>query len=327
MKRTSIALAIGTAITLLSVPMNGASADESYPSRPIQLILPSGAGGGTDISMRKLASLVEPALGQKIIVVNKPGSGGVVGMEAIVGAKPDGYTLGGIWNAPLTMTPHLFKVSYDTSSYTPISMSTQAGGVLCVHPDFPATSGAEFIAELKKNPSKYTYGDDGVGGTFNVTVERIFKATGASARAIPFSGASETLKTFLGGDIDIYSGTIPPVLPFVKSGEAKCLLLTSAERSSSLPDVDSLADIGVPDAATVQWRGIIAPVGVPDAVAKKLESAFMQGAQSDEFKSFMEDDGEEAVGSDAATMRKRIDDEYAAMGAIMKEMGLDKHTE
>ena len=299
-------------------------AEENYPARTIQMVIPTGAGGGTDISLRMLASLVEPILGQKIVVLNKPGGGGAVGMEAIVLAKPDGYTIGGLWNAPLTMTLHIFKVRYNTDSYTAVSLSTWAPAVFCVKPDFPAKDGESFLAELKKKPGKYTYGNDGVGGTLHLAAERIFAAKGVTARPIPFTGAGETLKTFLGGDIDIYAGSISPILPFVKDGSAKCLLLTSADRLALLPQASGLKELGIPEDETVLWRGIIAPNNLPPDRLAKLQDAFAKAAHDPKFEEFLRVRGEEARGSDGATMRKLIDSEYDALGKVIAKLGLAK---
>jgi tripartite-type tricarboxylate transporter receptor subunit TctC len=299
-------------------------AEQKFPSRPIQMVIPTAPGGGTDISLRMLASLAEPILGSRIVIVNKTGGDGTVGMAAITEAKPDGYTIGGLWNAPLTMTPHMFAVPYKPTSYVAISHATSAPLVFCTKKDFPAGDGKEFIAELKKQPDKYTYGDDGVGGTVQLSAERIFAAVGVKARAVPFAGAGETLKTFLGGDIDIYGGSIPPILPYVKQGDVKCLLLTSADRSEALPQASSLTDLGIPDVATVLWRGIIAPLGLPPDRLATLEHAFEQAAKNEKFQKFMESRGEEAIGSDSAAFRKLIDGEYAALGKVMANLGLAK---
>lgn len=317
---------ISSAALIIAVACLGTPtlAERKFPSRPIQMVVPTAPGGGTDISLRMLASLAEPILGSKIVVVNKTGGDGTVGMATITEAKPDGYTIGGLWNAPLTMTPHMFAVPYKLSSYVTISLSTSAPLVFCTRKEFPAGTGKEFIAELKKQPDKYTYGDDGVGGTVQLAAERIFVAVGVKARAVPFAGAGETLKTFLGGDIDIYGGSIPPILPYVKEGSVKCLLLTSADPSETLPQASNLSDLGIPETATVLWRGIIAPTGLPPDRLATLEHAFQQAAKNEKFQKFMESRGEEAKGADAAAFRKLIDDEYAALGKVMANLGLAK---
>lgn len=314
---------VGAALALAIVAC-GATAQDKFPSRPIEMVIPTAAGGGTDISLRMLAEIVEPLLGQKVVVVNKTGGGGAVGMAGIVSAKPDGYTIGGLWNAPLTMTPHMLPAPYKPSDYAAVSLVTWAPTILCVKAAFPANDGKAFIDELKKNPNKFTYGNDGLGGTLHLASERVFQKLGVKARPVPFAGAGETLKAFLGDHIDIYAGSISPVLPYVKDKSAKCLMLTSAERNATVPDAAGLSDLGVPNEATVLWRGIIAPKAVPADRLAVLQKAFAEAAQSPKFKEFMEKRGEEAKGSSAAEFRKLIDTEYDAMGKVMESIGLAK---
>ena len=222
-----------------------AGAQEKFPSRPIEIIVPTPPGGGTDIAIRMAAELAEPILGQKVVVSNRAGGGGYLGTSAVVRAKPDGYTLGGLWNAPLTMTPHRQPAPYAPTDYVTISLLDSAPTIFCTKSDFPANSGKEFIEHLRKNPGKLTYGNDGVGGTLHLAAERIFSKFGVQARPVPFGGAGETLKNFLGGHVDIYAGSISPIVPYLKDGSAKCLLLTSAKRVESIPQASSLTANGV----------------------------------------------------------------------------------
>lgn len=321
MHRTYLAM-----LSLAGVVAGNASAlaQEKFPSRPIEMVIPTAAGGGTDIAMRMLAELAEPLLGQKIAVVNKTGGGGGIGMVAVIKAKPDGYTIGGLWNAPLTMTPHLLPVPYVPTDYTTLTLSTWAPLVQCVKAAFAAKTGKEFIEELRKSPDKYTYGNDGVGGTAHLASERIFSKLGVKARAVPFNGAGETLKAFLGGHVDIYTGSIAPIQPYVKDATAKCLVLTSPDRNAALPDAASLTDLGIASEATVLWRGIIVPNGLPSDRMATLEKAFVEAAKSEKFRSFMEARGEEAKGSTPAELRKLIDSELAAMGTVTAALGLKK---
>jgi tripartite-type tricarboxylate transporter receptor subunit TctC len=316
--------AVARLMVVACLGASGALAQDKFPSRPIEMVIPTAAGGGTDISLRMLAEIAEPLLGQKVVVVNKPGGGGTVGMAQIVQARPDGYTIGGLWNAPLTMTPHMLPAPYKSSDYAAVTLVTASPTILCVKAAFPANDGKAFIEELRKNPGKYTYGNDGVGGTIQLASERIFTKVGVKARPIPFAGAGETLKAFLGGHVDIYGGSIPPILPYVKEKSAKCLLVTSAERNASVPDASGLADIGAPDEATVLWRGIIAPRTLPADRLAVLQKAFAEAAQSAKFREFMQKRGEEAKGSSAAEFRRLIDSEYVAMGKVMAAIGLKK---
>ena len=319
--RTTMRLA---AAAVAALAVTTALAQEKYPSRAIEMVIPTAPGGGTDIALRQLASLAEPALGQSVIIVNKTGAGGTIGVANIVNAKPDGYTIGGVWNAPLTMTPHMVPAQYKPSDYAAVVLVTWAPTVLCVKAAFPANDGKGFIEELRKNPDKYTYGNDGIGGTLHLASERVFYKLGVKALPVPFSGAGETLKSFLGGHIDIYAGSIPPILPYVKDKSAKCLMVTSPERNPYLPDASSLTDLGVPQESTVLWRGIIVPKGVPPDRIAVLQKAFADAALSPKFKDFMEQRGEEVRGTASPEFRQLVDSEYAAMGQVMEQIGLAK---
>ena len=297
-------------------------AQEKFPSRPIEIIVPTPPGGGTDITARMLAELVEPILGQKVVVVNKTGAGGTLGMSAVVQAKPDGYTLGGLWNAPLTMTPHSQAVPYSLQDYVAISLADSAPSLLCTKPDFPANNGREFIEVIRNSPNKFTYGNDGVGGQLHLSTERIFTKLGIKARPVPFGGAGETLKNFLGGHVDIYSGSIPPIVPHVKAGAAKCLLLTSKEKNAAVPQAASLTELGIPETATYLWHGIVGPKGIPPERVAILEKAFGQAAKSDKYRQSMEAKGVTAEGGGAAEFRKLIDTEFKAMGEVAASLGM-----
>ncbi|MBI5581443.1 MAG: tripartite tricarboxylate transporter substrate binding protein [Deltaproteobacteria bacterium] len=296
----------------------------AYPEKPIEVIVPSPPGGGTDIAIRLLAEVTEPFLKQKLVVVNKPGGGGTLGVSLLTQAKPDGYTLAGVWNSPLTASPHTLQVAFTPDDYQPILQISSAAYVLCAAPDFPANNARELIEELKKNPGKYTYGNDGVGGTMQLAGERIFKALGVKVRPVPFGGAGETAKNFLGGHVTFYGGSVPPIMPHIKAGKAKALLLTSAADNAALPTASGLKALGIPQEETVLWRTIIAPKGVPAEVLKTLEAAFRQGASQPRFKEFLKEQGEELVIAGPAEVNQLIREEYKALGEVAKDIGLKK---
>ena len=320
--RHRLLAAAGVAIVLNCTAVH---AQEKFPSRPIELIVPTPPGGGVDIVARMLAELVEPILGTKVVVVNKPGAGGAIGMTQLTQAKPDGYTLAAVWNAPLTVLPHTLGVSYTLDDYTPITQLT--GGtpfVFCVKPDFPAATGAEFVEVLRKNPNKFTYGNDGVAGSVQLAGERAFGRLGVKARPVPFGGAGETVKNFLGGHVDIYGGTIPTILEHVRAGQAKCILVTASARTPVLPDTTSLAELGATDSASELWRGVVAPKGLPADRVAVLEKAFHQATQHRKFVDFEASRGESAVGGRSGDFGKMIKTEYEANAEILKALGLAK---
>lgn len=301
------------------------SAQEVFPAKPIQMILPTGAGSGTDISMRRLASVASPILGQQIVIVNRPGASGMMGVSLVAHAAPDGYTIGGIWSAPLTMAPHFERAAYKLQDLVVIASVGTTPGIFCVQNSFPAKNGKEFLEELRRNPGKYTYGTDGIGGFVHMAGERAFAAAGVKAVAIPFSGAAQTLGAFMGGHIDIYGGGVGVILQSAKGGKAKCLLVTSAERDATLPDVDSLADVGLAEAETVSRRMIIGPAGVPADRMAKLEAGFRQALLDPAFRQFAESRGEPLWVQDAPKANKVIADEYHTFGLTAQKLGLKKN--
>ena len=322
MRRLTMALGLAGLVLVLGATAGGA---ETFPAKPIELMVPTPPGGGTDITARLLADVAEPFVGQKVVVVNKPGGSGGVGVSLLTRAKPDGYTLAFVWNAPLTIVPHTLEVGYGLDDYTPITQST--GGtplIFCAKPDFPARDGKEFLEHLRQHPDRYTYGNDGVGATVQLAGERVFRAVGVKVRAVPFGGAGETLKAFLGGHVDIYGGSIPPVVGYVKEGRMKCLLATSVERNHALPGTTSLGELGLPDKASDLWRGVIGPKGLPADRAAFLEKAFRQAAQTAKFREALVARGEQAIGSTGAEFRKAIAAEYAEHGEIIQSLGLKK---
>ena len=197
-------------------------------AEPLKLIIPTAPGGGTDGYFRVLSKEVEAHLGETVVVLNVAGAGGTIGVSQMVRSTPDGQTVAGVWLGPVTVVPNTAKTPYTPNDYIPVIQVSSAPYVMCVHPDFPASDGKGLIAELKAKPDKYTYGNDGLGGPGHLGTARILRATGTSARDVPFKGAGETLTNFLGKHVDIYVGSIPPILQHMQQGRAKCLLVTSA---------------------------------------------------------------------------------------------------
>ncbi|MBY6165464.1 tripartite tricarboxylate transporter substrate binding protein [Pseudooceanicola nitratireducens] len=293
-----------------------------YPERAIELTIPAGAGGGTDTSARKLAILLEEKLGTSIAILNVGGGGGSVGASQFMQAKPDGYSLFATWNSPITTVPQVQNVAYSLDSFTPIASTSETAYTLCVNADFPAATGEEFLAELAANPGKYTYGNDGIGGTMQLAAERIFQAKEIDAIAIPFGGAGETLQNFLGNHVDIYGGSISTVLPYVETGEAKCLLVTSAADVPALPDASGLESLGLGDKETLLWRAILGPKDLDPAIVEKLAAVIDEAVNDPSYVEFLATKGEvpNVVKGDA--LGDRLQSEYDALAEVSKRLGL-----
>lgn len=295
-----------------------------YPERTIELTIPAGAGGGTDTSARKLAILLEEKLGTSIAILNVNGGGGSVGASQFMQAKPDGYSLFATWNSPLTTVPQVQKVAYSLKSFTPIASTSETAYTLCVKADFPADSGEDFLAELAANPDKYTYGNDGIGGTMQLAAERIFQARGIKAIAIPFGGAGETLQNFLGGHVDIYGGSISTVLPYVQTNEAKCLLVTSAADVPALPQAAGLAQLGMADEETLLWRAILGPAGLDEAIVEKLAAIIDESVNDAGYVEFLASKGEVPNVVTGSDLGARLQAEFDGLSAVSKALGLSQ---
>jgi tripartite-type tricarboxylate transporter receptor subunit TctC len=308
---------------LLPAVLLVAAAFAAQAADVLKLIVPTPPGGGTDGYFRVLVKEAEPVLGESIVISNVPGAGGTVGLAQMVRAAPDGQTVAGVWLGPVTVAPNTMKVPYTPTDYIPVIQVSSAPYVMCVHPEFPAKDGAGLIEELRRNPDKYTYGNDGAGGPGHLGTARILRATKTSARDIPYKGAGETLTAFLGKHIDIYVGSIPPIIPQERAGKAKCLLVTSADRVPSLPNATSLKDLGIANEETILWRALVAPKGTPPERIAKLENAFEKAANSAAARKFLDDAGEQVLIRKGPALRKAIDDEYAAMQAVAKSLKLN----
>ena len=297
---------------------------QGWPARPIEMIVPIAPGGGMDAQARLLAELVEPELKQRIVAVNRPGAGGTIGVGQLVKAAPDGYTIAAVWSGPLTASPHSQPVPYGLDDYVPVIQFSKAPFVVCVPPEFPAGSGAELVAHLKQSPDKYTYGNEGAGGTLHLGAERIFGALGVTVRAVPFSGAADTVRNFLGGHIALYAGGFTSILPHAKAGKAKCLMLTSAARNPVFPQAAGLDELGVGGAETVFWRAILVPRGTPPEVVQRLDAAYRAAIASKRFQDTLASLGEVSSTLSGAALSQFIREEHAALGRLAKQAGVSR---
>lgn len=308
---------------LLSIA-GAASAQSAFPSRPISLVVPAPPGGGTDVFARLLGEIAEGALKQKVVIENRAGAGGSLGVTQIAAANPDGHTLGFVWNSPLTASPQTLNVSYSPDSYRPLLSIGYSSYVLCAQPNFPAANAKEFVEHLAKSSGKLTYGNDGIGGTMQLAAERVFKKLGVKVRGIPFAGAGETAKNFLGGHVDFYGGSLPPIIPHAAAGKAKCLLLTSAANNPALPNAQGLDAIGLGAEETVLWWGLIAPAKIADPVATQIEKVFTEAAGTDRFKEAMQKQGAVHRLLGGAETDKLIRSELDAMTDVARAAGIQK---
>ena len=251
-----------------------AHAAEAYPSRPIRIIILVVPGGGADITTRAVGQKLTEAWGQQVIVDNRPGGNGVVGMEIAKNANPDGHTmvLGTI--GPVAVNPSLYaKLPYDSiKDFTPISRAVSALNVLVVHPSLPAKSVKEFIAHAKANPGKLNYGSSGVGFADHLAGELFNKLAGVKMQHVPYKGGAPAMIDLVGGNINLIFATVSTALPHMKGGRIRPLAVTFAKRVEQFADIPTVAESGVPGFAVDNWYGFQAPRGVPQPIAAKMHT-------------------------------------------------------
>lgn len=288
----------------------------------VNLIVPTAPGGGTDLLFRAIAKEAEPHLGATIVIQNIGGAGGTVGVSRLTRSKPDGRTVAGVWMSPLTTSPHTIKTFYSPDDYRAIINLDSAPYVMCVNKEFPADDGRSFIEELKARPDHYTYGTDGVAGPAHLATERIFGALDIKARDIPYGGAGETMPALISKVIDIYVGSIPPAISMLKSGDIKCLLVTSADKSAAIPEAISLGELGIADKELLLWHGLIAPAGMSDQDVARFEAAFRKAADTPAMEKFFQTVGVEKDILDSQAFQAHITQEYEALGKQIEALGL-----
>ena len=252
------------------------AAAQTFPSKPIRLIVPYAAGGGTDISARAIAQQVSESVGQPVIVDNRPGAGTLLGTALVAKAAPDGYTLvyGSVTH---TIAPALYKekMPFDAvKDFTPISQIASFPFVVLVLPSSNLTSIKELVAQAKLKPGKLNYASVGNGTGTNLSGEMLKMLTSTDILHVPYNGSAPAITALLGGQVDFAITDTPPAIPHIKSGSLRALAVTTPKRANSLPDVPTLVEGGVADYEFTSWWGVFGPANLPRPIALKLSQEF-----------------------------------------------------
>jgi tripartite-type tricarboxylate transporter receptor subunit TctC len=261
----------------LTTPIQAEDA-ASYPSKPIKIIVPQSPGGGTDVACRMIAEAAERLLGQRVIVENKPGAGGRIGAAMVAKAAPDGYTLLYTPKPPLTIQQHLnLKLDFDPEKdFKPVAIMTWAPGLLMVRSSFPAKTMQEFINYAKKNPGKVTFGIQGIGAEFHVSLEQLRDATGVKIVAVPYKGGAPAIIDLLADRLDAMILVPAATKDHIAGGRLVPLATLEPERVPDYPKVPTVAEVGLPQLTGSPWFGFVAPAGTPKPIIDKLAGVFAQ---------------------------------------------------
>jgi tripartite-type tricarboxylate transporter receptor subunit TctC len=283
---------------LYATAASKAVAAESYPTRPIRVIVPFTAGGGTDIVARTIMPRIGDALGGIIVIENRGGAGGVVGTATVANAAPDGYTLG-LVSAGHAVNPSLYKnLPYDSvGGFQPISLLCSGPGVLVVNPSLPVNSVKELIDYVKAQPKPMAFASAGVGTPPHLAGELFLVMAGVKLTHVPYRGNDQVMLDVISNRVPISFPTIPSALPFIQANKLRALAVTSAVRATSLPGVPTIAEAGLPGYEANSWYGLLAPVKTPSPIVAALHTAVAKAMQTPALRERLLSEGLEPVGS------------------------------
>ncbi len=265
---------------------------QTFPQRPLQVVVPVAAGGGTDVLARNVGQKVSEILGQPLVVENKLGAGGNIGVEMVVKAKPDGYTL---LFSPSTIATNVAvyrKLPYDLlKDLQAITLIGQTDVVLVVHPSVKATNLKEFVELARSRSGKMNFGSAGLGSSQHLTAEYFNQLAGTSSNHIPYKGQSQAMNDLVGGQLDYMFSPLQNALPFIRQGQIRAIALAAKQRHRDQPQLPTLSESGYPGAEVSNWFAVYAPAGTPQAVVKRLHDAYAKALAQPETKAKLESMG------------------------------------
>ena len=296
---------------------------QSYPSRPITLIVPAAPGGGNDTVARVIADKMGKLLGQQIVVENRPGAGGTIGARQVARSEPDGYTLGIGNPATLAMAPSLLpNVGYDpVRDFAAVGTIAASPHIILVHNGVPAHSLAEFIALARRAPGRLTYASGGAGSPAHLGPELLASVAGIKLTHVPYKGTGPAIADLLGGHVDMTFSSLPPAIGLVREGKARPLAITSATRSRLLPDVPTVNET-LPGYESAQRYGIVAPAKTPRPIIEQLNTALRQALAGEDVVARITAEGAEPTPGTPEDYAADIVREEAKWAKIVRELGV-----
>jgi len=313
--------ALATALAAIAAPTLGFG--QTYPSKPIEIVVPFVAGGSTDVTARMLAPRLSQALGQPVIVMNRPGSGGTIGAALVARAQPDGYTLL-LTTASIAINAVIRpKLPYrPIKNLAPVVELTSVPLMLLVHASLPVSTMQEYVAYIKARPGKLNYSSGGTGTTPHLAMELINNRFGIKTTHIPYKGNAEVASALLSGEVPITLGLLPPFLQYVKSGAAKALMVTTKERIAALPDTPTIGELGHPNSDVSSWQGIFAPRGTPPEVIAKLNTEIVRILQLPEVREAILKQGADPVGGTPEAFAAKVKNDIATWQSVIEASGI-----
>jgi tripartite-type tricarboxylate transporter receptor subunit TctC len=296
----------------------------NYPQRPIRMIVPYAPGGGTDIVGRMAAKELSDALGQPVVIENRPGGAAIVGTEAVARAKPDGYTLLVAPSGPLVMNPVLRKsIPYDPETdFVPVSIVGRLPLLVTVNASLPVKSLQELIDYAKAHPNDINYASS--APLFLLATELFKQKTGTNFLAVPYKSSAESATALLSGQVTLAISDVPPVVGLIKDGRLRALAYTDERRSSEFPDIPTVAEAGLPGTEVATLVGIVAPAGTPEPIVRKLQDVLVRMVKKPEVRERFATIGVEPVGSTSEEFAKAIKADIARWGEVARRAKIEK---
>ncbi|RJF92596.1 Bug family tripartite tricarboxylate transporter substrate binding protein [Noviherbaspirillum saxi] len=308
------------ATVLTASVASGTAIAQTWPAKPINLIVPFATGGTTDVLARAVGQELSKSLGQPVIVENKGGAGATLGADYVAKAKPDGHTLlvGAVHHTIATSVYK--KLSYDfQKDFAPVTTLALVPNVLVVNPNMPAKNVTELLSLAKASPGKFTYGSNGNGTGQHLIGAQFERMGGVQMLHVPYKGSGPLTIDLLGGQVDMSFDTIPPVLSHIKAGKLRPLAVTTLKRSPALPDVPTLDEAGLKGFDLGTWFGVLAPAATPKEIVTRLNTEIVKIVKSPEFKKKLEEMGAEPIGNTQAEMAAQIKNDTERFAKLVRD--------
>jgi tripartite-type tricarboxylate transporter receptor subunit TctC len=321
MKIRSLLLAVFAAALIVSAV---ASAQQKFPVKSVRVVLPFAAGSAVDLLGRLYAQRMSESWGQQVVVDNRTGANGIIGMELIAHAVPDGYTLGMANIATLAINPAMYsKLPYDSlRDFVPVSLTATIGNCLMVHPSFPAKSVKELVALAKQRPGELNYASGGVGSAQHIPMELLQAMTGIKLVHIVYKGITPAFNDVLAGQVPMAVTGVAQSLPYHRDGRLRILGTTGTKRTNATPDIPTIAEQDLPGYEADSWTGVLVPKGTPDEIVAQIHAEVVRISKLPDTRDRLNTVGFEVVGSSSEAFAALIKNDIARLGKVIRDAGI-----
>ena len=318
-----IRCSIATIIVALSYAAALPAFAQTWPAKPVRVIVPFPPGGGLDFFTRIAAAKLQENLGQQFVVENRSGAGGMIGAEAAAKSPADGYSVLFASSAEITINQHLYpKIAYDSvKDFAPVSYAAHAPLLFSVHPSIPAKTLKEVIALARARPGQLNYASAGTGGSQHLAGELLKSAAKINIVHVPYKGAAPAVIDMVGGHVSMGFTALPSSLPQARAGKLRAIAVTSAKRSEAAPELPTFTELGFPQVDLVVWYGVLFPAKTPPEIVSRMSTEINRAVQSPDVKAKLIQQGVESIGTTPAEFAKFMQSEIQRYGKIIKESG------